>query len=146
MKTKECKYKDQEGDRILPISQFRKHKKSKDGLSSQCKTCADMVNRRYTDKNPKLVLERKRVRRQKLLERYREWKSDIGCKCCPETEAICLELHHLIPEEKEVNPADMIRRGWAWERIMEEAEKCVVVCSNCHKKVHAGIINLDDYE
>jgi predicted HNH restriction endonuclease len=28
---------------------------------------------------------------------------------------------------------------------MKEIEKCVCVCANCHRKIHAGIINLEDY-
>ena len=27
---------------------------------------------------------------------------------------------------------------------LEEAKKCILVCSNCHKEFHAGLWNLDE--
>jgi len=144
MKTKECKYKNHVGDRILPISDFRKCTANKDGLAAQCIVCADAINKRTCEKNPRIVLERKKARKRKLMERFREWKTNKGCKCCDETVPVCLELHHLKPDEKEIHLADALRRGWCWDRIMKEAAKCVVLCANCHRKVHAGIIVLDD--
>ena len=32
-----------------------------------------------------------------------------------------------------------------FETLLKEIEKCVCVCANCHRKIHAGIINLEDY-
>lgn len=31
------------------------------------------------------------------------------------------------------------------KKIKQEAKKCVLLCSNCHRKVHAGLINLSDH-
>ena len=30
----------------------------------------------------------------------------------------------------------MVGNGLSADRILKEIEKCVVVCSNCHKKIH----------
>lgn len=27
----------------------------------------------------------------------------------------------------------------SWERIKEELDKCVLVCSNCHKEIHGDV-------
>ena len=45
-----------------------------------------------------------------------------------------LQFHHIDPSQKD---ADWnILRKRAWERIKIELDKCVLVCSNCHYKVH----------
>ena len=31
------------------------------------------------------------------------------------------------------------------KKLLAEIKKCVCLCSNCHRKVHAGIINLENY-
>jgi hypothetical protein len=32
------------------------------------------------------------------------------------------------------------------ELMLKEASKCVVLCANCHRELHAGIITLDKVE
>ena len=31
------------------------------------------------------------------------------------------------------------------ENLLKEIKKCVCLCANCHRKVHAGIIDLNKY-
>jgi hypothetical protein len=30
----------------------------------------------------------------------------------------------------------LVTSGYGWERIMEEIDKCIVSCANCHRKEH----------
>jgi len=49
-----------------------------------------------------------------------------------------LEFHHLDAHEKDFG----ISRGMrSLVRSLSEIKKCVMVCSVCHKEIHAGIIN-----
>lgn len=48
-----------------------------------------------------------------------------------------LEFHHVNPEEKEQNFVNM--RHWKWERIKTEIDKCILLCSNCHREVHGNV-------
>lgn len=52
-----------------------------------------------------------------------------------------LEFHHLNPNEKDFGIAS---KGYtrSWEKVKEELDKCICVCSNCHKEIHAGITNI----
>jgi len=50
-----------------------------------------------------------------------------------------LELHHLNPEEKELSFGKITASPISWERIVIELRKCVLLCSNCHKEVHAEV-------
>lgn len=80
--------------------------------------------------------EAQRIERRKVVLESKH----CGCNCCSETEPCCLEFHHLDPTQKDFAVAD---RSYAnLDRLREEIRKCVVVCSNCHKKIHAGLIKL----
>lgn len=57
-----------------------------------------------------------------------------GC-ACGEKHIACLEFHHKDRTQKEGNLAYAFR-SWSDERLAKEIEKCVVICSNCHRKLH----------
>ncbi len=52
-----------------------------------------------------------------------------------------LDFHHRDPKQKEFGLSD---RGLtrSWEKTKNEIEKCVLICANCHREVHAGITQL----
>ena len=52
-----------------------------------------------------------------------------------------LEFHHLEPNEKEFN-IGRYGHSRSWERVKNEIDKCILVCSNCHKEIHGNIIKL----
>jgi len=124
------------------LSEYNKYKRSKDGLDYRCKLCQRNSNKSWVENNWERKLAQQTDRRSQLLTQLREFKRTAGCRCCPETEPVCLELHHLDPNEKEIDPSSMVSQGWSWERMKSEIDKCVVLCSNCHKKVHAGLLEI----
>lgn len=48
-----------------------------------------------------------------------------------------LDFHHLMPLKKEASWTVM--RFWSATRIESELDKCVLLCANCHREVHAKI-------
>lgn len=44
----------------------------------------------------------------------------------------CYDFHHL--EKKEIQIGRFIH--YKWDKILEEAKKCVMVCANCHRHIH----------
>ena len=54
-----------------------------------------------------------------------------------------LDFHHIDETRKSFS---LSTRGLtrSWTKISEELEKCVLVCSNCHREIHAGLIKLKD--
>lgn len=75
------------------------------------------------------------VRRKRLLtQKVRLYKSSIGCSC-GERHPACLHFHH--PDDnKEKSISQALQWGWSWERLEIEMKKCVVMCANCHAKLH----------
>ena len=52
-----------------------------------------------------------------------------------------LELHHLDPTQKDFG---ISHKGYtrSWEKVKGEADKCILLCANCHREVHAGMLQL----
>ncbi len=126
---------------IKDDADFTKDKNRPDGLYLYCKMCKrEKDKERYTGETVSKNRERVRVRAQKHYDKIVEIKSSTGCLICSEREPCCLEFHHLDPNEKEFEVAKNPSRSW--ENIESEMKKCIVVCSNCHRKIHAGIIQL----
>lgn len=78
-------------------------------------------------------------RRGGLREKFRELKATLKCSRCPEDHPATLDFHHRDPAAKEVLISQAISKGWAWEKILAEIDKCEVLCANCHRKEHAGV-------
>lgn len=73
--------------------------------------------------------------KQKIIDGY-----GGKCMCCGyNTCNNALELHHVNPETKEVGFSKFMSHPQAFEKILLEVKKCVLVCSNCHKEIHAGV-------
>lgn len=125
-----------------PLTDYYKSSKMKDGLQTSCKE--GMAESYQRSRKAKLQHYRdvQDLRVQQNVDRFREWKAKQKCACCPESDPCCLDLHHLDPAEKEAAVSDVMR-FWSWERLTEEIDKCIVVCRNCHAKIHAGKIVLD---
>lgn len=121
---------------------FSKKKASKDGLQSRCNGCMSktMISVYYKD----ISAWNSKCRRQKG-RKYtwvNELKSETKCVNCGEAESCCLEFHHKDPSTKEYEISKMISDCASDERILEEMKKCVVICANCHRKLHVGRISL----
>ncbi len=57
------------------------------------------------------------------------------CERCGYDKCIqALEFHHLDPTQKEFNLSTL--RGGAIKHSLIEIEKCILLCSNCHKEEH----------
>lgn len=78
-------------------------------------------------------------------KRKKDLASLFGGKCC-----ICgfdafqeaLEFHHIDPLIKSFGLTDSTAVTKALEKQLEEARKCVLLCANCHRGVHAGYLEL----
>lgn len=83
------------------------------------------------DRSDAVVSWRKRTK-EKLVE-YKGGK----CKCCGYDKCVeAMEFHHIDPKEKDFGISG---KSWSFEKLKLEVDKCIMVCSNCHKEIHAGI-------
>ena len=86
--------------------------------------------------------ENKKARHTKNKELLTKLKESSPCSCCGNYyPATCMDHHHLDPSVKEKQISSMIKDN-SWKRIEEEISKCILLCSNCHRKLHNNMITL----
>lgn len=124
------------------VENYHKASRNVDGLYHTCKTCRTQIDKNYyltSDKKPKLMASNKKNRKD-FREEFHEFKRQQGCSLCSENEPYCLDYHHL--RDKTMAISQMVKLGFSFENILKEIEKCILLCANCHRKVHAGILKI----
>lgn len=58
------------------------------------------------------------------------------CKICNEKTPCCLDFHHVDPSNKRFSIGNIVKMRISVEDLLAEIEKCIVLCSNCHRKLH----------
>lgn len=60
---------------------------------------------------------------------------DGECEVCGYSKCLeALSLHHINKENKEIIMSNLTR--YKWDKILEEAKKCRLLCANCHRRLH----------
>jgi hypothetical protein len=73
--------------------------------------------------------------RQIAKEYVWDYLSTHPCSQCGENDPHCLEFHHI--GEKTTEVSRLIGRGATLDALRMEISKCIVLCSNCHRKLTA---------
>lgn len=125
----------------LPLTEFAFINKSNGKLHYQCNSCRrDTAKRSYQKNRSENVTKSVNRGRQKR-EWFRSLKEGLSCCACGETDPACLDFHHLNPEEKEFELGTAMQKAGK-QTILEEISKCACLCANCHRKYHAGRLNV----
>jgi hypothetical protein len=101
-----------------------------------CKSCRKVYDKNYHALNKDKRIQQALIRRDKTKVFMRELKSQLKCIRCGENHPACLDFHHRNPKEKLMTVGQVFQRGWSISSIKKEIEKCDILCSNCHRKLH----------
>jgi len=78
--------------------------------------------------------------RKRTKEKAVEYKGG-KCSICNYDRCVsALEFHHLEPSKKDFTLSQSM--NIAWNKVKEELDKCILVCANCHREIHEGIIKI----
>jgi len=105
----------------------------------KCKTC----NRKFKNATRNLecsTCQNKQIRH----ERKKKAHAILGgkCKVCGYDRcSSAMDIHHIDKNIKKFTLASSW--GLAWDTIMAELDKCVLLCCRCHREVHDGVIDLE---
>ena len=97
---------------------------SKGRFGSWCKQCMNSQ-----------VVERQRKYKQLAID-YKGGKCQL---CGYDKYPGALEFHHLDPTKKDVEASKFSRNPLEGAQ-REELDKCVLLCSNCHREVHGNVV------
>lgn len=86
-------------------------------------------------------------------EKVNQWRKELKAKivkCMGGHCQICkydryvgsLELHHIDPNEKDFSFNKVKTTPGNWPKIANELKKCILLCANCHREIHANLISL----
>lgn len=112
-----------------------------------CKICKVNINKTQAHTGQLCSKCRQQYRKLKFKNRAIQYKGGKCSQCGYDKCINALEFHHLNPEEKEFNISNKF--NMAWEAIQIELDKCILLCSNCHKEMHASYYNtipIEEYE
>lgn len=75
-------------------------------------------------------------------DNVKQLKTEYGGKCvrCGYDKCFdALEFHHTDPDTKEFSLGQA--RGYNYEKLKAEMDKCILVCRNCHAELHHEMRN-----
>lgn len=112
------------------LSDFGKNKFKPDGFQHSCNEC----RRNFYKKRSAHYIDKTKKQKRKIRDWIIKHKKKSKCNTCPETDWICLDFHHM--RDKDIAIGAVASYGWSIERIKKEIEKCIILCANCHRKLH----------
>ncbi len=94
--------------------------------------------KKYREAHKEMIAAHKRKVRGATKQFIVDYKKKHPCELCGEADLACLHFHHIDPKQKEfgVRGAEI-----SFKKLMNEINKCKVLCANCHAKVHYYNLN-----
>lgn len=121
------------------VVEFRYRNKTQGVLQTQCKSCCKKDGKKHYNANRHQQIKKQTKRNATNRQTLLAYKKTLKCSNCEESAWYCLDFHH-IDGEKEF---DISGIPHSLPKLAKELAKCVCLCSNCHRKAHAGDIEVN---
>lgn len=101
-----------------------------------CRSCKREYDREYhkarsiEKKSHKYITQK--IRRRAIVQSVVDYLKLHPCEECGESRIPCLQFDHLDQSNKYSPVSNLIKNAYSLIKIMEEIEKCRVLCANCH--------------
>lgn len=115
-----------------PIEEF-----AKKGTRTQsfCKSCQASYRKKHYEQNKAYYIEKAKKWKAEFNKWFDSIKIGLSCELCGEDRHWVLDFHHNDPSKKESSVAKLKERCNK-KKVLEEIERCTVLCSNCHRDLH----------
>ena len=97
-------------------------------------------NKKYYEKHRQQEIDRVAKRKAEQRMWLDDYRKALSCEKCGESDPVCLDFHHKDARLKDFSIANIKGMGWSRDRVLLEIQKCMVVCANCHRKIHAKAV------
>jgi hypothetical protein len=91
--------------------------------------------KKHYEKNKAHYIAKAAERRKKYQQAWTEYKSKLSCQHCGENHPATFDFHHVTRGPENVKIFQLIKNG-SYKKVYEELKKCIVLCANCHRKLH----------
>jgi hypothetical protein len=122
---------------LKPLSEFAWRRRRRRQRDNMCRPCRSAYHREHYLANMQRYIDQAQARKQALrLTRTTyllEYFSSRPCADCGENDPVALEFDHLDSEAKAFDIGQSLPYR-NWQAILDEIEKCEVVCANCHRR------------
>ena len=92
-------------------------------------------SKKYYEANKEKSMLANAAYKKKKRVAFQEWKATLSCSKCGFSHVAALDFHHLDAKTKDGIVSELIREG-RFKKAKAEAEKCIVLCANCHRIHH----------
>ena len=99
------------------------------------KTKGAGYSKKYYEANKAKAIAANAATRKKKRAAFQEWKATLSCTQCGFSHVAALDFHHTDAKDKDGIVSDLLRSG-KFKKARAEAEKCIVLCANCHRIHH----------
>ena len=103
------------------------------GRAGTCKICMNLNSQRHYEENKERKLELVNTRNRRKKRAAVELLGGRCHDCHGEFHQCVYDFHH-VDGTKEMNPSKAL--CMSWDRAVEELNKCVLLCANCHRLRH----------
>lgn len=93
-------------------------------------------SKKYYEKNKKDVIQKINAKKKVHRTWFVNYKKQLACVTCGFDHPAALDFHHVERKKSNRKVHELVGDGNTKKRILEEIEKCVVLCSNCHRVHH----------
>ena len=127
--------------RDLPLSNYVWRFKSKGIRKHNCKDCDKIYKAEYYRNNSEKCKAKVAQDKRDRVALFKQYKSNLKCAACPESESCVIDFHHVDPTTKKF---DVSQKVWetSWDTLLIEINKCIPLCKNCHAKLHNGMLDI----
>jgi hypothetical protein len=120
---------------LKPVDEFSWRRKRKKQRDTFCRPCRSAYGKEHYAANRQRYIDQAAVVKERLNRERTLWLIEYfkthPCTDCGERDPVVLEFDHLRDKAFAIGPALATRR---WTDILDEIEKCEVVCANCHRR------------
>ena len=136
---------------VKSLGEFNKNKGKTDGLNTLCRECSRKRSQQYYRDNTvghrKICVKNSAARKSRLYDWSNKVKEDFGCPICRVPGHGCeFDFHHVEQETKKFDVSELLRNQRPMTLIIEEINKCTVLCARCHRLVSFGLIKDENWK
>jgi hypothetical protein len=95
-----------------------------------------LYSRKWYEGNRREIIQKAARQKDRSRAEWVAYKSKQRCSHCRKKHPAIIDFHHVIKEGKRSVNYLAVKRGNINEAIKEAEEKCIPLCSNCHRILH----------